>query len=339
VAAFIYPTSNELEAIAQQYLPRLEEGRVGLKLFPRRSVNSHLLTWEQKDNFQGLAQVRGLNGEPPKVKRVGIKQYQMVPGVYGEFVEIQEDELTARRQFGSFTDPIDLSDLVGEADIQLQVRELDRIEWIVWTLLTTGTFAVSNLSGSVTHTDSYTTQSFTAGVAWATFATATPLANFRSVQLLSRGYSNNFGGAATAYMNRTTFNNMISNTNNADLAGRRVSGLLTVLNLEEVNKVLAGEDLPQIQIYDQGYYDETGTFQLFIPNAKVVVVGARPNGAPVGEYLFTRNVNNAGLAPGPYRLIEDSLEMNRPPRKLAVHRGHNGGIALYFPSAVVLMNV
>jgi hypothetical protein len=339
VSAFLYPTSAELEEVARDFLPRLEEGRVGLQLFPRRSVDSHLLLWEQRDNFQGLAQVRGLNGEPPKVKRVGHKQYQMVPGVYGEFVEIQEDEITTRRRVGDFAAPIDLSDLVGEADQQLIVRELDRLEWIVWTLLTTGTFAVSNQQGAVTHTDSYTTQTFTAGTAWTTFATATPLANFRAVQLLSRGHSVNFGGGATAYMNRTTFNNMISNTNANDIAGRRASGLLTVLNLPEVNKVLAGEDLPQVQIYDQGYYDETGTFQLFIPNAKVVLVGQRPNNAPVGEYRFTRNANNPGLAPGPYRMIEDTLEMNRPPRKLAVHRGHNGGLALFFPSAVVLMSV
>jgi hypothetical protein len=303
------------------------------------SVDAHVLKWEQFDNFQGLQAVRGLNGEPPKVRRVGLKQYQMAPGAYGEFAEIDELELTSRRQIGTFGDVIKLDDLVMQAQNHLQQREIDRIRLILWTLLTTGTFSVSTLMGGVSHSDTYPFQTFTAGVAWATFATATPLANFRSVQLLSRGHSVNFGGGAKAYMNRTTFNNMISNTNNTDIAGRRTSGLLTVLNLEEVNKVLAGEDLPEVVIYDKGYVDETNTFQLFIPNAKVVVVGQRPNGEKVGDYALTRNANNTDLGPGSYTLIEDSLNEQRPPRRLRVHRGHNGGPRFWFPSAVVMMSV
>jgi Phage major capsid protein E len=339
VAAYVYPVGIELQAIEAELAARLAEGRVGLELFPPRSVNSHLVRWEQRDNYQGLQQVRGLNGEPPKVKRVGHKAYQMAPGVYGEFVEIDELELTTRREMGSFNTPIDISDLVAEAEEQLLVRELDRLEWIVWTLLTTGTFAVANVHGAVTHTDSYTTQTFTASVPWATSATATPLADFRAVGLKGRGKGVSFGAQAKAYMNRSTLNLMLSNTNNNDLAGRRVSGLLSVLNLNEVNAILMGEDLPQVVPYDEGYLDETATFQLFIPNNKVVVVGQRPAGQTVGEYQFTRNVNNDGMAPGPYTMVEDTLDANRPPRKLTVHRGHNGGIALFFASAIVLMNV
>jgi hypothetical protein len=339
LATYTYPTSVELTVIGQTLLPTLTEDDPIFDEMPIESVDAHLLRWEQRDNYKGLQQVRGLNGEPPKVSRVGHKQYQMVPGAYGEFVELDELELTTRRQLGSFNEPIRLDDLVGEAQEQLQQREIDRLRLINWTLLTTGTFSVSTQQGQVAHTDTYSIQTFTAGVAWATFATATPLANFRSVQLLSRGFSVNFGGQAKAYMNRTTFNNMISNTNNADIAGRRVSGLLTVLNLEEVNKVLAGEDLPQIVIYDRGYYDESNTFQLFIPNAVVVVVGARPNNEPVAAYRMTRNVNNEGFGPGSYTLVEDSLNDMRPPRTLRVHRGHNGGPVIYFPSAIVKMSV
>jgi Phage major capsid protein E len=339
VASYVYPTSADLQKIEAELGARMMEGRVGFDLFPTESVDAHLLVWEQRDNYQGLQQVRGLNGEPPKVKRVGHKQYQVPPGVYGEFVEIDEQELTTRRQIGQWGEPIRLDDLVGEGHEYLLQRELDRIEWIIWTLLATGTFSVANVHGSITHTDSYTTQIFTAGVPWSTFATATPLANFRAVQLLSRGKGVNFGAQSSAYMNRSTFNNMISNTNQNDLAGRRVSGLLSVLNQEEVNKVLAGEDLPLVVIYDQGYLDETGTFQLYIPNNKVIVVGQRPAGQTVGAYRFTRNVNNPDMAPGPYTMVEDTLDVNRPPRKLMIHRGHNGGLALYFPSAIVLMNV
>jgi hypothetical protein len=339
VATFTYPESAELTLISQTLLPTYLDKDPLFDLFPIQNEDANIIKWEQRDRYQGLQQVRGLNGEPPKVKRVGIKQYQYTPGTYGEFVEINEEELTKRRKPGTFGDPISLDDLISEAQDHLQQREIDRIRLILWTLLSTGTFSVATLMGGISHTDTYPIQTFSAGVAWTTFATATPLANFRSVQLLSRGYSVNFGATAQAYMNRTTFNNMISNTNNADIAGRRTSGLLTVLNLEEVNKVLAGEDLPTIVIYDRTYQDETDTTQLFIPNAKVVVVGSRPNGEQVGNYTMTLNANNPDLGPGSYTLIEDTLNENRPPRTLKVHRGHNGGPKILFPSAVVVMSV
>jgi hypothetical protein len=161
------------------------------------------------------------------------------------------------------------------------------------------------------------------------------------VQLLSAGKSVDFGTSARAYMNRVTLNQMLSNTNNADIAGRRTSGLNVVLNLQELNAINAGEDLPTIIPYDQGYLNDTGTFVRYIPNSKVIVVGTRTDGGRVGEYLLTRNAQNAGSAPGPYQFIADSMAgpNPRPPRKIEVHRGHNGGPVVYFPSAIVVMNV
>jgi hypothetical protein len=338
LATFTYPTSAELQQIAQERLPRLMENRVVFTFFPTTDVDAHLLKWEQADNFLGLQQIRGLNGEPPRVKRVGQK-IQMAPGAYGEFVPIDEQELTSRRQTGTFGDPISVTDLVSMAELHLEQRELDRIELIIWTLLATGTFSVSNINGAVTHTDTYTVQTYTAGVTWATSATATPLANFRAVQLLGRGKGVSFGAGAKAFMNRATANALFQNTNANDLAGRRVSGLLSPLNLTEVNAVLMGEDLPQVVPYDEGYLDDSGTFQLFVPNNKVVVIGQRPGNQNVGEYRKTRNANNPDLTPGSYSMIYDSIDAQKPPRNLEVHRGHNGGPVIFYPSAVVTMTV
>src|SRR5262245_23161344 len=226
--------------------------RLGFQIMPMVSVDSHILKWEIKDNYTGLQQVRGLNGQPTRVKRIGHNMYEMVPGAYGEFVDISEEELTSRRKTGTFGEPIDITDLVSEAEEHLEERELDRAENIIWTLLTTGTFSVSSPLGYVLHTDVFPIQTFTAGVPWATFATAVPLQNFRDVQLLSPGKGVSFGAQARAIMSRVTLNNMLSNSNQLDIAGRRVSGLTTVLSLGEINSILLNEDLPQIQVYDEG---------------------------------------------------------------------------------------
>jgi hypothetical protein len=131
---------------------------------------------------------------------------------------------------------------------------------------------------------------------------------------------------------------LVSNTNTNDIAGRRTSGLNSVLNLDEINAVLLGEGLPQIEIYDEGYQDDTDTFVPYIGDGKVLVVGVRVDGGAVGGYLMTRNANNPNSAPGAYQKIIDKGE-DAVPREIEVHDGHNGGAVLYYPSAMVVMNV
>ncbi len=338
MSTFTYPTNVELTTIAQDKVPMLTMNNPIFEILPMRDVNAAEVEWEQKDNYVGLQQIRGLGGDPPRVARVGAKKYRQPPGVYGEFTTIDETEITRRRAFGQFTGAINISDLIMEAQDQLLVRRIERISYIGWKLVVTGSFSVSGPNGSVLHSGTFTLQT-SSGSDWSTAATATPLADFRAVQLLSRGKSVSFGSQARAYMNRTTFNRMISNTNASDLAGRRTSGLSlsTVLSLNDTNTLLAGEDLPQIVVYDEGYLDDNGDFQLFIPDDKVVVVGARPAGQRLGEYQMVRNANNPNEAPGAYQKVVDDPE--EVPRRIVVHDGHNGGPVLFFPGAIVVVSV
>jgi hypothetical protein len=338
MAAYAFPTSAELQQIAQDKLPNLTQNRPIFDIFPMRAVNDALLIWEQLDNFKGLQAVRGLNGQPPRVQPVGLKQYQMQPGVYGEFVPIDELQMVVRRAPGSFATTVDLTDMVLEKQDQLLGRRLDRIEQIGWTLLATGVFSVAASHGSILHTDQFPVQTYTAVNAWSNFAASAPLADLSAVQLLSRGHSVDFGARAVAYMNRGTFNNLRSNTNPSDIYGRRSAGLGTYNNLQGINQLLTGDDLPGVVVYDLGYFNEAGTFVPYIPANTVIVVGIRPAGQTVGEYRMTRNANNPDMAPGPYMRVIDLGEM-QVPRNIEVHDGHSGGPVLYYPSAIVVMNV
>lgn len=338
MSVWTYPSSAEITQIAADKLPNLVADRPIFSIMPMRSVDGHMLIWEQQDNYRGLQQIRGLNGQPPKVQPLGMSQFSMQPGVYGEFVPIDELQMTIRRQYGTFGTPIDVSDLVLEKQDHLLGRRLDRVELICWTLLGTGTFSVSTALGTVAHTDTFPVQTFSAVVGWGTSATSTPLADFSSVQLLARGHSVDFGASATAYMNRGTFNNLRTNTNAADIYGRRTAGLGTYNNVKGINDLLTGDDLPQIVIYDGGYLNDAGTFVPFIPNNVVIIVGRRPAGQPIAEYRMTRNANNPDLAPGPYMRVIDRGEQEVP-RNLEIHDGHNGGPCLFYPSAIVVMAV
>lgn len=338
MADFLIPSALDLKAVEQDLLPRLVAQRPIFDFFPMENDDDYLLSWEQKDNYIGLQQLRGLNGAPPNVKRTGSKRYIATPGVYGEFALIDESELTRRRQFGTLDQLINVSDLVADVQMDLLQRRLDRVEMIGWTLMATGTFSIATFTGVTAHTDTYSIQTFSASVSWGTSATATPLADLRSVKLLARGHSVQFDASAKMYMNSTTANKLYSNTNNADLYGRRTAGLGTFNSPGQINQLFTGDNLPQIVEYDMGYIDDTNTFQLYIPTNKVIVVGTRPNNQPVGAYRFTRNANNAGLAAGPYTKVVDRGE-NDVPRSIEVHDGHTGGPVVYYPSAVVVMSV
>lgn len=339
MSTFLYPTSAALGAIEQQMLPQLDGADDPINsIFPDSNVDDTLLIWEQYDNFTGLQQVRGLNGEPGKVNKIGAKQYMMQPGVYGEYQPIDETELTRRRQVGTFGSPIDISDLVLLANNQLLQRQMNRKRKMGWDLLTQGFFTNTAPNGTVVHSDSYSQRIYTSIVPWTTAATATPLQDFRNVLLLRRGYSIRLDSSTRAYANQTTINAGLANLNAADLYGKRTAGLSTINTLTGINQLFTGEGLPNLTPWDDGYYDDTNVFRLFIPDGYIVVAGGRTSGAPAGKFISTRNANNPGMAAGPYSKVIDSLE-TKVPRTIQVHRGFNGGIALYFPSSFIVMKV
>lgn len=345
---FMYPTSAEVSMIEPELVARGRAGRLGIELMPIRNVNAAKVRWTQKDNFYGLQQLRGLDGEPSRVQRIGQKTYEYEPGVFGEFVDITETELTIRA--GSIDNvaavPIDIGDLVAEADEILIGRELDRIESSNWALLTTGTIAIKIDGPDGVQTgfqDTFDIQTYTAPIAWATSATAVPFRNFQTVQQLGVGKGVDLGAGAVAVMNTITFNHMMNNTNASDLAGRRVEGGNTVDDMNQVNRILLAKGLPTIRLYDEGYLPtKGGTFTKFVPDNKVVIIGRRASGAKVGEYIMTRNASN-GFRPGSYRYVKDRangvLAEKRTPANIEIHRGHNGGPVIYYPSAIVVMSV
>lgn len=332
---FVFPTAAELRAIEQIKMPMLTMNDPIFSVMPIRNVDNFIVMWEQKDNFTGLQQLRGLDGRPARVNGVGLKRFQMTPGVYGEFAEIREEELTLRRSMGTFASAIDISELVMEKQDQLLSRRIDRIRQIGWQVLQ-GRFSVSGQSGLV-HADAFPVARYAASVPWATRATATPLQNFRDIQLFEEGRSTSFGSNAKAFMNRRTFNDMVANLNANDLAGRRVTGLLSVLNLGEINQILLNEGLPEVNIWNDGYLTDAGVWTPFIPNNTVIVVANRP-GATIMEYQMVRNATNPGLEPGAYTRVIDTVD-REVPRRLEVHDGHNGGPALFFPGDIINMTV
>lgn len=335
---YTYPEAVELREVEQVLLPQLVEDDPIFDEFPIEEVEYDRLIWEQLDNYQGLQQVRGLEGAPRMVRRPGSKTWDMEPGVYGEFTEISEKELTQRRRLGTFDQPINIDDLVGQAQTLLLQRRLDRIRYIIWTLLTSGTFSIPQADGTILHTDTFPLNTLTAAVPWATVATATPTLDIRNAQLLSLGQSVDFGAGAKLYVNQVTANSLLQNINAGDFFGRRNASGATFNSMKDVNEFLAANDLPSIVVYNKFYINDSGVATRFLPNNRAVLIGKRTNGAKLGAYRMTRNANNPRLEPGAYTRVIDLGELSVP-RRIHVHDGHNGGPVVFFPGAVVVLTV
>lgn len=334
---FTFPTAKTLLEVEQKLLPTLTASNPIFSIFPTVPRNSHLVEWEQLDNFQGLMSPRGLDGKPPRVVQVGSKSYQMTPGVYGEHMVATERQLTAERQWGTLNEPLNVTRLVSMFGNQLLHRQLMRKRWIGWQLLVNGIFTVTGPTGAILHADSYSQRIYSAAVAHSTVANSTPLQDFRNVQLLARGFSIALDQSATAYGNRKQINYLLANTNAADLGGKRMAGLSTVNSLNGINEILTGEGLPNIVANDDGWEDESGNFNQDIPDGYLIVVGRRVDNSPIGHWAETRNSNNPGFAPGSYlKVFENPYAV---PANVEVHRGFNGGIELQYPSAIIVMKV
>lgn len=333
-----YPTPMELREVEQNLLPTIVEDDPVFSVFPIVETANSRVRWRQKDDFTGLQQIRGLNGQPRNVRMVGYNEYEYKPGVYGEFVTLDEDELTERGAIASYDEPMPIDDMVSDAQTFLLQRRIDRIRYIIFTLLTTGTFSVPNGRGEILHYDTFNLLALTAGVPWSTVATAVPMANIRAAQQLSLGQSVSFGEGAEMWMNQVTLNNLLSNNNANDFFGKRVGGGNTVNEVGDINRILLANGLPTIVVYDRVYKDDSGTVQKFIPNGKVILIGRRTNNAKLGEYRMTRNAVNPKGEPGAYTRVIDRRE-REVPGGIDVHDGHNGGPIIWFPGAIVVLSV
>lgn len=339
---YTYPNDYELREIESSKLEAIREADNDPfeQFMPTRNSEDFDLRWTVAGYQGGLQQLRGLNGDPTYVKRAGMSDYIMKPGVYGEFMTVDEEEKTRRAQRffpGLPGGRVDITDLVVQLQDQLLDRRMRLIQYIRDTLMMTGTFAIADKKGAggYRHTDTYSVQTYDAST-WATVAAATPIADFRAVQLLGRGLNANFDSGATAIMNQTTFNNLIGNTNTADLGGQKTTTLSPLVGADQFNTVMLQAGLPRIRVYDGGYYAEGGSsFNLYVPNGKVAVISRPVPQGTVGEYrMCWQAVTEAA---GPYTLVKPNEQ--RVPPLHEVHDGHNGGPVMFRPWQVVIMDV
>lgn len=339
VVNYEYPTTRELREINPEKIQVLERDRPTFDIFPTEESNAWWLEWTVKDNWRGFQQLRGINGEPSYVKMQGWRSFAAEPGVFGEYMTVDERMMTQRASITPGFDrgqPVNIDDLIIERQELLNAREVDLIEYIHWKCLLDGQFTFIGPTGAV-FSDVFPIQQAVFSD-WSDLVNATPIQDLMGLKTLASGKSVSFGTRAKIYANSVTISYLLRNQNPNDLGGQMAiatGGVKPFKSLADINTVLQGFDLPAIVEYDEGYFAEaTGTYTKWIPNDVLSIVGARLNGDRLGAYRKVRNANNAAFAPGSYDIVIDWKNL-RVPRLIEVHRGHNGGLVVFYGSAIV----
>lgn len=354
-ASYVYQDTAVLEKIAPELIQFIALADPIFKYFPIREHKQSKIRWSILDNYRGLMNVRGYDGAPTRVARPGSTVFEEKPGVFGEFGQLDEQELTERADGfpADMTIPMDVSDMIREWQMILTVRQTQRMRQICWTHATAHAITVALPNGGIGYQAGYTGNTLTIATLWSNLTTATPIHDLRQLQFLyGRGTSNNFGAPAEAWMNRKTAGYIMDNRNPADAGGIRAQFGNTVFNnIEDFNKILLAQDCPVIRIYDDSFqieqlgaapgFNPGNLYQLYLPDGVVWVVAARPGNELPGEFMWTKHTINGG-GTKPYAFVDDYTKSEPHPSvppKIIIHQGFNGGAVQTRPSQTVTMVV
>lgn len=340
-----FPTNVSLTEVVQEYIIEREK-LLGLTLMPLVSRDTQFIEWDELDSELGATAPHNMNADPKVAGRPGMKTHRFSPLFFKETDVLKESDMLMPRQAGTLGGTLDLSAEIARIAKARADRNFLRVESTIWQTLK-GNLVIDE--NGVKVDEDYPVQTQNALVDWDEFATATPLADFNAMKLKYRGTGASFGGAK-AYMNQTTANWLLANQNAADMKGYQNQNYLNLTyTIEEVNKILAGRGLPQIVVYDEGYYDSDGDFQLFLGDGEVVVIGKRPAGQSIGDWIMTPSLHHAAMGPNSFGFFS-IIEVNGQPNpgavtiaeigagknpKIEITGGVYGGPRLIFPRTVI----
>lgn len=323
-----------------------------MRMFPfRYEPNADMIVYQYQNIFCGVQGWRGIGNTLPTVALEDTsRECAVLPGYWGEQSYIDEIDLTrraVRTPPNGCAQAVDITDLVSRKQAWLLRRQQNLMRKLVAETLVYGAYeAVDSRTGAVLQRQKYNINETTASIPWTDYANSVPfidLMNWRDYyeqQTMTR-----FGCCAKMYMNRRTYSNLIKNTNPANwrvLSGEYCCQQKT---LQQVNDILCAHDLPQIEVYNESYFDcdmtrgpilndGSAVKRFLIPDNYVVIVGCGDTPTP-GAFWYTRNMNTCSDAPqaGPVTMVVDKCDV--PPRKISVLSYWNGGVAMECPKRVI----
>lgn len=241
---------------------------------PTRPYQRSLIEWDVLYGAKGMTPPVYPESPAPILKHpaVGHKSFKTVQ--WREKSVFTEDDLITLRRVGTYDEPAAF-DMMNEQLRQLNVRLDTRLEWLRWKMLA-GEVTIEYEDGPAQVVDYEVPVANipTVTTGWDTHATATPHLDVQAWKLLFRGT----GARPTILeMNQVTNNHVRNNETIIDIVKYtygydlvRAGSLVPQNALSEVF-----EGLP-VRVNESGWVDDSGNFQLFVPDLSVILFGEGP---------------------------------------------------------------
>jgi hypothetical protein len=345
-----FPTNLQLDILTQEYIIQREQF-IGAQIVPLMEVGVQRVRWDERDKERGMTAPHAMDSDPKIDKRPGSTLREYAPIPFKESDLIKESEILQARELGTLANVVNLDRMVALTMKARMDKTFIRAEWLTWKMLTGGFSIAEN---GVTVAETFPVQTYPTAKKWSNNDTAIPLKDFNAIKLLFRGTGASAKGAR-AYLNQTTMNTLLENTNDKDIHGLRSKNFVSpTFDLDQVNTILGDRGLPELVVYDEGFYDDNLNFTTFIPDGMVVIVGKRQMGQVVANFISTPTIHRVanGLpAAGFFSFIEINGGPNNGAISVDVGRlgqaanpnikltgGVYGGPVLWYPKSIVVMD-
>jgi hypothetical protein len=340
-----FPTNVSVDGVLQEYV--VDRAKLlGLSLLPFQNLYTQRVVWDELDRERGATRPHNMNADPVIGNRPGSKRHEYTPIPHKETDILNESDILMPAQLGTLGGVLDLSTEIGRITKARVDKNYLRAEIEIWQTLK-GHLVVDDNGVKVDET--FPIQTYDVAIDWDELATAKILHDWN---LIARKFR--FTGAspvgAIGYMNSVTASWILENKNADDLKGFQNSNFVQLAySVEDANKIFVGRGLPTIQVYDDGYIDETDAEIQFLEDGEIIIIGKRPAGQIVGDYGLTPTVHrqeNGQPAPGFFSIIEvngqpnpgavtvQALGSSKNP-KIEITGGMYGGPRLKYPRSVI----
>jgi hypothetical protein len=310
---------------------------IGSEILPIVEERGDTVLWHIRNNVNGLTYVREGEESYPTVDDVGSEVFATMPAKFGGTKVMSAAKINRGAKIGTFGEPIDVG---AELDIMFQEltdRDFNTIEYIRWRMLCLGDVLLPKKDGTLIRVARYNPNVTNSSVAWNDRTNAKPLEDLQSLRNAKDGFGFDFGGKATAYANPVTLDHMALNNNANDLGKQRLNFGQTIRDINQINElILPGMNLPKFKSVASGYLDTNNTFQRFIPDGYVVIVGYHwSHGLNAGAFVMTSNEALLG-EPG---VFANADRQKVSPYLPYVDRAFNAGARIDYGRQVQILKV
>lgn len=328
-----FPSTQEITHIVRNTITDTSR-YVGGTFCPLVDVYSRRIEVDVLDAVTGMTAPHNLNAPPAMVKKLsGQSTKIMATGYWKEAYRIDEEELLFAREEGTYNKRAGRLRVIRRT-AELNTRLETRMEWLRWQPLVNGKLDVNE--NNVKYTVDYKIPSKNKpNIDWSD-PNHDVISDIEDLLLIYRGTG---AKGRTVYINHGVAKALALNEKVRQLLSRS-----QYANTLSPRTILAAMNMlfPELEwkLYDEGYGDDKGEFQSFLPDNKLVILGQGAPGEKLMDFATTISLANGGMdnpQPGKFGMVVDkSMEVN-PFVDITV--GIYGLPRVYHPNWIVSANI